>query len=225
MNSQCRTSKIDQLFLGLSALSIFAATYLIFMVVPNERTMGAVQRILYFHVGSAIATYLCAAILLLCSLQYIASRSLRADAYGEAAGEVGFLFCSIVLFSGMIWGHSAWNTWFRWEPRLVSFLLMWFVFLSLNLLRAFGDKQRLPLHAAVLGIVGACTVPLVMFSIHFLPRSEQLHPQQVVAGGLEHPSYKIALFVSMVALVLLKITLIRFRARIGMCERQIKSAN
>ena len=207
-------------FLVLSTVALIGYTnYLVFLVVPNERVMGPVQRIFYFHVGSAIAAYCACAVVLVGGLGYLATRSRKMDALSEAAGEVGFLFCTIVLVSGMIWGHSAWNTWFRWEPRLVTFLLLWFIFLTFNLLRRFGDPQRIPAHSAVLGIIGALMVPIVVFSIKFMPNLPQLHPVVVENRGLKDPSFILAMFVGMGALVLLQGVLIVIRTRIGFLER------
>lgn len=199
----------------VAALALVYANYLVFMVVPDERIMGAVQRIFYFHVGSAIACYCSAATVLIASLYYLATRDQRADEFNAAAGEVGFVFCCIVLFSGMIWGHAAWNTWFRWEPRLVSFLLMWFIFLAFNLLRMFDDEARRGVHSAVIGIVGAIMVPIVVFSIKLLPSMAQLHPQVVENRGLKHPDYIFTMEFCMAALVLLQFLLIWIRSKIG----------
>lgn len=195
---------------GLVALS----NYLIFIWVAGDRIMGAVQKIFYFHVGSAVACYCSFVIVLIASIAYLWKRSWKMDVLSEAAGEVGFVFCTIVLLTGMIWGQAAWNTWFRWEPRLVSFLLLWLIYLSFNLLRIFGDPQKIASHSAVLGILGTTTVPLVIVSIKILPQTAQLHPQVISGGGL-HPSMKGVLFVSMAAMVLLQFLLVWLRTRIG----------
>jgi heme exporter protein C len=211
------------LFGTLIGILITYSNYLVFMVVPNERTMGPVQRILYFHVGSAFACYCSAALVLTGGLWYLATREDKADRLAQAAGEVGLVFCSMVLFSGMIWGHSSWNTWFRWEPRLVTFLLLWFVFLGFNLLRAFGERSRVAVQSAVLGIVGAVTVPLVVFSVYFLPNVPQLHPKEVVVGGLAHPAYRLTFWCSVFSLVLLQFFLVWLRTRLGALEAQVDS--
>lgn len=210
----------EALVLALTAGLIGYTNYLTFLVVPNERLMGPVQRIFYFHVGSAVACYIACAVLLVASLWVLATRSAAADAVGQAAGEVGLLFAAIVLFSGMIWGHSAWNTWFRWEPRLVTFLLLCLVFLALNLLRVFGDPAKTPQHAAVLGIVSAVTVPLVVYSVKLLPHVAQLHPQVVENRGLREPIFEYTMFVAMAALVVLQGVLVWYRARLELARRR-----
>jgi heme exporter protein C len=215
-------SRIAEILLVLgTACGVGYATYLTFLVVPNERLMGPVQRIFYFHVGSAMACYAACAVLLVASLWVLATRSRVADAIGHAAGEVGFLFALIVMVTGMIWGHSAWNTWFRWEPRLVTFLLLCLVFFGLNLLRAFGDPAKIPQHAAVLGIVSAVTVPLVWYSVKLLPHVAQLHPQVVENRGLKEPLFEYTMFVSMISLVLLQALLIWYRARVEILKQRV----
>src|SRR5690606_24123628 len=129
---------------------IAASNYLIFFYVPDEAVMGAVQRIFYFHVGSAVACYCSFAVAFAAGLGFLSQRERAFDVLGEAAGEVGFVFCSIVLASGMIWGKSAWGAWFVWEPRLVTFLALWYIFLGFNLLRMLGDARKIALHSAVL---------------------------------------------------------------------------
>jgi len=208
---------------GVTAVLIAYANYLTFLVVPNERLMGPVQRIFYFHVGSAVACYVSCAILLVASMWVLATRSRTADAIGHAAGEVGFVFALIVMASGMIWGHSAWNTWFRWEPRLVTFLLLCLIFAALNLLRLFGDRAKVAQHAAVLGILSAVSVPVVVYSVKLLPHVAQLHPQVVENRGLREPIFEHTLFVTMGALVLLQSCLVWYRARVEILRRRIEA--
>ncbi len=220
MSSRFVKKTVEMALVLATTLGLGYTTYLTFLVVPNERLMGPVQRIFYFHVGSAVACYVACAVLLVASLWVLATRSRVADAIGHAAGEVGFLFALIVMISGMIWGHSAWNTWFRWEPRLVTFLLLCLVFLGLNLLRLFGDPAKVAQHAAVLGIVSAVTVPLVVYSVKLLPHVAQLHPQVVENRGLREPLFEYTMFVAMISLVLLQALLVWYRARLEILTRR-----
>lgn len=194
--------------------AIIYALYLSFVSAPAEKVMGAVQRIFYFHVGSAIASYIAFLAVLIGSLGVLLSGEKKFDMLQQASSEVSFVMCSVVLSSGMIWGHSAWNTWFRFEPRLVSFLLLWCIALSLVVIRLVADPKKVPTHAAIIGILGAVMVPVVVYSIEFLKGVPQLHPQVVEHGGLKDLRYKYALTASIVALSLLTILLIFVRARI-----------
>jgi heme exporter protein C len=155
---------------------------------------------------------------------YLTSRNKRHDALSVAAGEVGFVLCTIVLITGMIWGHSAWNTWFRWEePRLVTFLVLWLIFLSFTVLRNFGDPSKTAVHGSILGILGAASVPLVYLSIKLLPQSARLHPEVIEHGGLRDPSYWQAFGISVVGMLLLCALLIWVRYRIGCAEDRART--
>jgi heme exporter protein C len=209
------------LTLGIVAL----AQYFVFMVVPNEQVMGAVQRVFYFHVASALACYAAFAIVFAASVTFLTTRRVGADILSAAAGEVGFVLCTVVLITGMIWGHSAWNTWFRWEePRLVTFLVLWLIFLSFTILRNFGDPSKTAVHGSILGILGALSVPLVYVSIKFLPQSARLHPEVIERGGLKDPSYWQAFGISVGALMLLCGLLVWLRYRVGALEHHAREA-
>jgi heme exporter protein C len=223
----------------LTGFLIPLSLWLTLTVVPSEAVMGAVQRIFYLHVGSAIAAYLAFGICFITGIRYLIKRDPYDDSLNEASGEVGFVLCSIVLASGMIWGHSAWNTWFRWEPRLVTFLLLWLIFLTFVILRSFGQQgyeqntqmgavfrvnESNSVQASILSIIGSATVPLVWLSVKLLPQSAQLHPQVIEQQGLRHPLYNITLVISIISLVSLMFWLIFFRSRIAFIERKIASS-
>jgi heme exporter protein C len=203
-----------------AALSVLVLLGLTFLWVPNERVMGAVQRIFYFHVGSAIACYVAFGAAFLTGTRYLIKNTILDDCLNEACGEVGFLFCTITLSSGMIWGHAAWNTWFRWEPRLVTFLLLWMIFFTFVLVRSFGEVRFRASSGAILSILGSATVPLVWLSIRLMPQSEQLHPQVVEHQGLRDYRFVVTFLVAQLALVLLMSWLCFVRARLGLLERK-----
>lgn len=187
----------------LSILGICLSLYCVFMVVPNDRILGAVQRIFYFHVASAFAAYLHLGILMFASSFFLLTSQEGWDMFAKAAGGVAFLFCTVVLSSGMIWGHSSWHTWWRWEPRLVSFLILWLTLLGYAVLRLFTEDNPRQRHfAAVLGILAAVQVPVVIFSIKLLDHSEQLHPQVASGQGLRDVRFVWTLVATSVSLII-----------------------
>ena len=195
-------------------LLLLASNYMVFMVVPSERVMGAAQRIFYFHVASAMSCYLCVAVLFFSSLAYLANGRSFWDQLAEASAGVALLFASIVLCSGMIWGHSAWNVWWRWEPRLVSFLVLWFLLLSYVSFRPLvEDEVKRRRLSSVLGLIIALNVPLVVFSIKLLSASEQLHPEVVADKGLKEASFVYALLLCTLALSAFAVWMMSLRFR------------
>lgn len=212
---------LDTALLLASFALISYSLFLVFLSVPNEQLMGPVQRIFYFHVGSATTCYISFGIVLIASLGFLGTRDWRYDAVAQSSGEVGFVFCTIVLITGMIWGHSAWNTWFQWEPRLITFLLLWLIFLSFIILRTFGEAEKVAPHSAVLGILGAVTVPIVVYSIKLLPSTLQLHPQVIENRGL-NPVFLFPMFFTMFSLVVFQFTLLWLRVRVEILNRTLQ---
>ena len=201
---------------------IFYSLYLVFMVVPSERIMGAVQRIFYFHVGSAMSCYVMVGLLFMTSVLFLVFKSQFWDQLASAAAEVGTAFCAIMLFSGMIWGHSSWNTWWRWEPRLVSSLILLLLLFSYCLLRAtLRNEEKLPNFSAIMGILIGIQIPIVIFSVRLLTPQEQLHPEVVANQGLRDARYVMALISSNLSLIGLGLLLFLYRARQEILRAQL----
>src|SRR5262249_12715747 len=146
------------------------------------------------------------------------------DLVGESSGRVALLFCSIVLATGMIWGKAAWNTWWRWEPRLVSFLILWLLLCAYSILRKnFLGEKAVGTFSAVLGILCAVNVPIVIFSIRILSASEQLHPEVVANQGLRDPRFVVGLIAGNIVVILFGALLLWFDLWSGVLMREVKN--
>ncbi len=206
---------------ALSFLGIQVSLYMVFLYVPDERVMGAVQRIFYFHVGSAFCTYALLISVFISSVVYLSTKKIVWDQIANSSVFVAFFFSSILLGTGMIWGHSAWNTWWRWEPRLVSSLVLWLFLLAYLVVRGFSKGEVSERGgAAVIGIVASLMVPIVIFSVRMLDQSQQLHPQVAANQGFTDPRYLQALLVASLSLICFSLWLCKLRlVQILMDER------
>ena len=165
----------------LSLLGVLASLWAVLYVAPVEAQMGVVQKIIYVHVPSAIATYLAFAITCGAGIAYLATRQWFWDAIAVSSCEVGLIFATVVLVTGPLWARSAWNTWWTWEPRLTVFLIMWILYGGYHVLRhsvAPGAKRTL---SAVLGIALFPITFLVQVSVNLWQGS--LHPKNVTMVG------------------------------------------
>ncbi len=170
-----------RMLLGVVALLlVIASAYASFYIAPEERTMGVIQRIFYFHVASAWAGFSAFLICFVANLLYVWRRDQKYDWLGVSAAEVGLAFTTIVLITGPIWAHPVWGIWWTWDVRLTTTLVLWLIYVSYLVFRRFSDSAQTPVLAAVLAIFGALDVPLVYFSIWFF-RTQ--HPQPVIGGG------------------------------------------
>jgi heme exporter protein C len=192
-----------------------AALVLVFLVVPTEREMGIVQRIFYFHVSSAWVAFLAFFLVAGASAVYLWNRSAAADRLAHAAGEVGVLFCTLVLVTGPLWARPVWGVWWTWDPRLTMTVILWAIYASYLLLRAYGgEDDAVRRYAAVLGLIGVLDIPIIMVSVRLM---RGIHPAVITrnegGSGLTDPWMRIALLVSALALVLLASWLMALRMR------------
>jgi len=202
---------------AVTCVAMLAALYLVFMVVPTEQQMGIVQRIFYFHVSSAWMAFIGFFLVAGASAVYLWNGSRAADRLAEAAAEVGVLFCSLVLVTGPIWARPIWGVWWTWDPRLTMTVILWAIYASYLMLRAFGgEDEAVNRYAAVLGIIGVLDIPIIMVSVRLL---RGMHPAVIArnegGSGLVDPWMRIALLVSAVALILLGSWLMQLRVRMG----------
>ena len=155
---------------------------------PYDKKIEALdmpQRIFYFHVPSAIITFLAVFLVGGASLAYLLTRSRFWDRVARAGAELGILFCSIVLLTGPIWAKPEWGHYWTWEWRLNFTAILWLVYLGYNLVRAYASsEEEASLVSAVLGIIAVPLVPLVYFAAELWEGS---HPKPTLGrAGAQH---------------------------------------
>lgn len=145
---------------------------------PVERLQGPAQKIYYLHVPAAIWAETAIVLVGLAGIFYLFLKDPRLDRFAAASAEVGTVFAVIVLTTGPIWGKPIWGTWWTWDARLTSTLLLFFLYVGYLLLRgAITDPVLRGRYAAVLGICGMVLVPFIHLSVYLF---RTLHPQPIV---------------------------------------------
>ena len=145
---------------------------------PVERVQGLAQKIYYLHVPAAIWAETAMIFVGLAGAFYLFLKDERLDRFAASSAEVGTVFATIVLTTGPIWGKPIWGTWWTWDARLTSTLLLFFVYVGYLLLRAaVVDPFLRSRYAAVLGICGMFLVPFIHFSVYLF---RTLHPGPIV---------------------------------------------
>jgi heme exporter protein C len=157
-----RTANLALALLAVTTVAMAVAIWMVFLYAPDERVMGAVQRIFYFHVPSAIVTFLSTFVLLGSSVGYLWTRNQAWDRVSKAATEIGLVFCTIVLVTGPIWARPAWGVWWTWEARLTTTLVLWLLLAAAIMVRRYADDRDLGARlASVFGIIAALDVPII----------------------------------------------------------------
>lgn len=208
---------------GASALLVWVALYLGLVWAPPDAYMGDVQRALYIHVPTAILAMVCFLVLFIASIGYLVRRSGFWDDLAYASAEVGLVLTSLALLTGSLWARAVWGVFWTWSPRLTLTLVMWFLYVGYMMVRAYVPRQEQGArYGAVLGIVGFLDVPLVYWSVQWW---RDIHPQQVVGPAAEpgaiDPSMRLALYLAMLAFLVLVGVVLGARYRLRRLERAL----
>ena len=162
----------------ITGVMMLVDLYFIFMVAPTDSVLGHVQRVFYFHVPIAIMSFLAFFVVFICSIGYLIKRTPQWDAIAHASAEVGVVFVTLALLTGIIWARPVWNTWWTWEPRLTTTMILWLIYVAYLMVRSYVPSQsKGAVYGAVVGIVGFVDVPIVYYSVVWW---RSIHPSPVV---------------------------------------------
>lgn len=207
---------------AIGAAGLIIAQYFIWVYAPVETTMGIMQKIFYIHLPMAWWGLICFFVVFCASILFLIIRNPLMDRLAQASVELGLIYSTLALVTGSIWAKSAWNTWWTWDPRLSTALVMWFIYAGYLVLRqAIENPVKMRFIAAVLGIVAFLNVPLVFLSARMW---RSIHPAVFGSrgGGLE-PEMLTTVFVCIGAWGLMTAAIVLFRTRQLGLERRVKN--
>src|SRR5437870_10882290 len=204
-------NKYEKAATGAVALMLVAGAA-IFFFAPTDYLQGPVQRIFYLHVSSAIAAYGCFAVVLVGGGIYLFNGSLVADRFARAGAVVGVVFTTVTLVMGMLWAKPIWNTFWTWDARLTSTLVLWIIYAGYLLVRRMAEPVRQAARfAAVVGIFGFVDVPVVYFSVTWW---RTVHPGPVISTDALPPEMLFTFLFTMACTLVLAAVMIAIRYRI-----------
>ena len=212
--------------LALTSVLMVVDLYLIFMWAPTDAILGHVQRIFYFHVPIAWVAFLAFFIVFVGSILYLWKRDTRWDALAHSAAEIGVVFTTLILITGVIWAKPVWGVWWTWEPKLTTSLVLWLIYVSYLMLRTYApSRSQGATYAAVLGIIGFVDVPIVYFAVEWW---RSVHPEAVVGpladtGSLESSMRSVLMF-SLLTFTLLFAFILRERLAMRTVEDALRKA-
>jgi heme exporter protein C len=164
----------------VSVVLLAIATGMVFLYAPVEVTMGAVQKVFYFHVAAAWAGMAGFGVATVCGIIYLRSHDRSWDIAAVAGVEIGLVFMLIAVIGGSIWARPIWNKWWAWDPRLATETIMGLAYAAPRMLRqGLEDPDRRARFGAVYAIIAFVSVPLTFLSIRFV---RTIHPV-VIAGS------------------------------------------
>ena len=212
---------------GLAILMLAVATYFALVKAPTELVMGQVQRIFYFHIGTAWTALLGFLFSSVLSMIYLVTKNLKWDRYQVAAIEVSLVFFLITIMLGSIWARPAWNTWWTWDPRLTTAAITELVYIAYFMLRqGIDDPDRRARFGAVYALLGGISAPITFFAIRLY---RTIHPVVIAGGNPEArggfdmtPDMLTAMFVALIAFTVIFIDLYWNRIRLGLLQDKVE---
>ncbi len=174
---------------GLTLVCLGAGLYLGLFRAPADYQQGESVRIMYVHVPAAWMAMFCYTSMAISAAVGLIWKHPLADVAGKATAPVGAVFTFLALVTGSLWGKPMWGTWWVWDARLTSVLILFFLYIGyMALYNAFDNPQRGAKAAAILALVGFINVPIIKFSVDWWNTLHQ--PASVIRmdGPSIHPS-------------------------------------
>ncbi|MGD9850354.1 MAG: heme ABC transporter permease CcmC [Nitrospirales bacterium] len=170
-------------FGGAAAICLLVGLYTGLLASPPDYYQGEVVRIMYVHVPLAHTSLLAYSVLFGGSIWFLWKRDPLVDNMCQASAAITALFTGLALVTGSIWAKPTWNTWWTWDPRLVSFAVLLLILAGYMMLRRLvDDPDRQGIYAAVLAIVGGVDLPIIKFSVEWWRTLHQ--PMSISTRGI-----------------------------------------
>ena len=202
---------------GATVIFGTAGLYLGLFQAPPDYQQGESVRIMYVHVPAAWMALFCYTSMAAASATALIWKHPLADLAARSTAPIGICFTFLALITGSLWGKPMWGTWWVWDARLTSVLVLFFLYLGyMALVNAFDDPARGAKAAAVLALVGFVNVPIIKFSVDWWNSLHQPASVLKLGGPSIHPSMLAPLLLMALAFTTYYfwVLLVRLRAEI-----------
>jgi heme exporter protein C len=184
---------------GLTVALMLLGLYLTFFVAPPDYQQGETVKIMFIHVPAAWLAMFGYTLIAVAALGTLVWRHPLADAAQKAAAPLGAAFTFVCLATGSIWGRPMWGTWWVWDARLTSVLVLFLIYLALIALwQAIEEPGRAAHAAAIMTLVGAVNLPIIKFSVDWW---NTLH-QPASVFRMEGPALATSMLLPLIAMAL-----------------------
>src|SRR5436190_2238454 len=207
-----------------TALALAVGLYLVWAVAPDDYQQGATVKIMFIHVPNAWLAMGVWTVMSIAAIGTLVWRHPLADVAAKSAAPLGAAFTFLALLSGSLWGRPMWGTYWVWDARLTSVLVLLLMYLGvIALWRTVDDPSRAARAAAILTLVGAVNLPVIKFSVDWWNTLHQPASVLRAGGPAIHPAILMPLLVMAIAFLLLFVTLHLAAMRNEILRRRVRS--
>jgi heme exporter protein C len=211
-------------WLGGATVVLFAFAIYRAMLAPDDYQQGATVKIMFLHVPSAWLSMLCWGLMTVAALGTLVWRHPLADVTAKAAAPLGAAFTLLCLVTGSLWGRPEWGTYWVWDARLTSELILFLLYLGvLALWRTVEDPSRAARAVAILTLVGAIDLPIIKFSVDWWNTLHQGASVFRLGGSTIDPTILLPLLLMAAAFTLLFVTLLLAAMRNEILRRRVRT--
>ena len=211
-------------WLGGATVIVFAFAIYRAMLVPDDYQQGATVKIMFLHVPSAWLGMLCWGLMTIAALGTLVWRHPLADVTAKAAAPLGAAFTLLCLVTGSLWGRPEWGTYWVWDARLTSELILFLLYLGvIALWRTVEDPSRAARAVAILTLVGTIDLPIIKFSVDWWNTLHQGASVFRLGGSTIDPTILIPLLLMASAFTLLFVTLLLAAMRNEILRRRVRT--
>jgi heme exporter protein C len=209
---------------GLTVVVLALGLVWALLLAPPDYQQGESVRIMFIHVPAAIMAEGVYYFIALASFVALVWRHPLADVAAQAAAPIGAAFTFVCLTTGSLWGRPMWGTWWVWDARLTSVLVLFFLYLGyIALVNAFDDASRGARAGSILALVGVVDLPIIKFSVNWWNTLHQPASILRAGGPMIDVSMLIPLLVMALGFGLLFGTLLLLRMRTALNERKTRA--
>lgn len=217
--------KMIPIFVIAAVIFLVAGLYIGFFVAPTDFQQGEAYRIIFIHVPAAWMSMFLYVVMAFWAAIGLAFNTRLSSMFATAIAPTGAMFTFLALWTGALWGKPMWGTWWVWDARLTSELILFFLYIGfMSLQAAIDDPRRADKAGAIIAIVGVVNIPIIYFSVQWW---NTLHQGASVSIN-QAPAMASTMLTGMLIMVLASwmysIAVILKRVRVIILEREGHSA-
>ena len=215
----------DRLFTLTTFITFVFMLWMIFWWIPIDISQGPVAKTVFIHVPLAWCSMIAIVLVAVASIYYLFNKKLFWDNLAQSTAEVGVIFGSLALISGIIWAKPIWGVWWTGEAKLTTTLILILIYAAYILFRSlYSNSLQMKKIAAIIAVIGAIDSPIIYFAANLW---QEAHPVTVIGPLAREDSsfgadYGLTLLVSVIAFTLLFVILTRLRLKVLSLESKFK---